>query len=231
MIKLINICLFLFLSSIILSAQQKDNVLTPEEFEQGWELLFDGKTLKEWKAYNGDTPKSWFVNDGAIYCDGTTGNDDLMTIEKFEDFDLKFHWRIKENGNSGVIYRVREGYQWSKPYQTGAEYQVYGEKENFSKTSVGSLYDVYPPSTNKKIKPGMEWNSGRIRISNGLITHWVNDSIVMQCQIDSDDWKIRVEESKWKDNPFFMKSSFGHIDLQNHKSEVWYNNIKILRLK
>ncbi|NLX67514.1 MAG: DUF1080 domain-containing protein [Bacteroidales bacterium] len=233
MIKLKNIflSLFLFLSSTILSAQQKDNTLTPEEFEQGWELLFDGKTLKGWKAYNGDTPNSWSVNDDAIYCDGITGKEDLITIEKFEDFDLKFHWKIKEKGNSGVIYRAREGDQWNKPYQTGAEYQVYGETENFSKTSVGSLYDVYAPSTNKIIKPAMEWNSGRIRISNGLITHWVNDSIVVQCQMGSDDWKARVAESKWKDNPFFMKSPFGHIDLQNHNSEVWYKNIKILKLR
>lgn len=30
-----------------------------------------------------------------------------MTIEKFGDFDLKFEWKIPENGNSGVIYRVQ----------------------------------------------------------------------------------------------------------------------------
>lgn len=222
---------FLFLFSILLSAQDKDNILTPEEFEQGWELLFDGKSLKGWKAYNGDTPKTWSVDDNAIYCNGTSGGDDLMTVDAFGDFDFKFQWRIPEKGNSGVIYRVREGVQWKKPYQTGAEYQVYGEDENFSKTSVGSLYDVYPPSTDKKIMPAKEWNSGRIRISNGLITHWVNEVVVMQCQIGSEDWKSKIADSKWKDNPFFMKSSFGHIDFQNHGSEIWYKNVKIRRLK
>lgn len=222
---------FLFLFTISLSAQEKDNILTPEEFEQGWELLFDGKSLKGWKAYNGDAPRSWSVNDNAIYCDATKGNDDLMTVEVFEDFDFKFQWRISDKGNSGVIYRVREGDQWKQPYQTGAEYQVYGETENFSKTSVGSLYDVYPPSSDKIVNPAMEWNSGRIRIENRLITHWVNEVIVLQCKIGSDDWKAKVADSKWSDNPYFMKSSFGHIDFQNHGSEVWFKNIKILRLK
>ena len=230
MMKLTNL-FFLILFTVSLSAQEKGNILTPEEFEQGWELLFDGKSLKGWKAYNGDVPRSWSVNDNALYCDGTKGGNDLMTVEVFEDFDFKFQWMIIDKGNSGVIYRVREGDQWKQPYQTGAEYQVYGEKENFSKTSVGSLYDVFPPSTDKKIKPAMEWNSGRIRIVNGLITHWVNEVIVLQCQIGSDEWKANVAASKWKDNPFFMKSSFGHIDFQNHGSEVWFKNVKIQRLK
>jgi hypothetical protein len=76
----------------------------------------------------------------------------------------------------------------------------------------------------------MQWNSGRIRISKGLVTHWVNGVIVMQCQLYSDDWNKKVSESKWKDNKYFGKSPFGHIDLQNHGAMVWYKNIKILRL-
>lgn len=140
-----------FLFPILLFAQNKDNILTPEEFEQGWELLFDGNSLKSWKVYKGDTPSTLYINDNAIYCDGTSEEGDLITIEMFEDFDFKFQWRIPNKGNSGVIYRVREGGQWKKAYLTGAEYQVYGEEENYSKTSVGSLYDVYPPSTEKKL--------------------------------------------------------------------------------
>lgn len=216
--------------SISIDAQKIDNTLSPEEFAQGWELLFDGYSLNGWKAYNGDIPGSWSVRDNSIYCDGTKGND-LMTIDAFEDFDFQFMWKIADKGNSGVIYRVREGMQWKKPYQTGAEYQIFGENENFSKTSVGSLYDVYSPSLEKKVNRAMDWNSGRIRIANGLVTHWVNGVIVLQCQIGSDEWDEKVADSKWKDNPFFMKSHYGHIDFQNHGSEVWYKNIKIRRLK
>ncbi|NLB25418.1 MAG: DUF1080 domain-containing protein, partial [Bacteroidales bacterium] len=98
------------------SAQSQDNQLTSEEFAEGWELLFDGETLKGWKAYNGDVPKSWSVNENSIYCDGSRGGDDIMTIEKYGDFDLKFEWKIEERGNSGVIYRAREGKQWSKAH-------------------------------------------------------------------------------------------------------------------
>jgi hypothetical protein len=210
--------------------QSQDNQLTPEEFAEGWVLLFDGETLNGWKAYNGHTPKTWSVNENSIYCDGSKGGDDLMTIEHFGDFDLKFEWKIEEKGNSGVIYRAREGKQWGQPYLTGPEYQVHDETENFSKTSVGSVYDVYAPSKNKKVNSAMQWNSGRIRIINGLLTHWVNGDIVVQCKINSDEWNKKVAESKWKDNRYYAKSPFGHIDFQNHGYRVWFKNVKILRL-
>ena len=224
---LISVILYFSLS---VQSQQKDNTLTPEEFVAGWELLFDGETLKGWKAYNGDEPKTWKVEDNSITCDGSKEGDDIMTIETFGDFDLKFEWKIQENGNSGVIYRVREGKQWSRPYLTGPEYQVYDDKEQYGKNSTGSFYDVYETSEDKKVNPAMQWNSGRIRVSKGLVTHWVNGIIVMQCQMNSVDYNKRVAESKWKDNPYFGKSSFGHIDFQNHGAKVWYKNVKVLKL-
>ncbi len=215
---------------ISVNSQVKDNTLNPEEFASGWELLFDGETLNGWKAYNGDKPESWIVKENSIYCDPTKGGDDVMTKESFDDFDLKFEWKIEKNGNSGVIYRTREGKQWSRPYLTGPEYQVFDETNSFSKTSTGSFYDVYATSKDKVVHPTMEWNKGRIRISNNLVTHWVNGVIVMQCELYSDDWNQHVKDSKWKDNPYFGKSPYGHIDFQNHGHQVWFKNVKILRL-
>ncbi len=224
---LISITVFLAFS---LQSQEKENILTPEEFANGWELLFDGETLNGWKAFNGDEPKTWKVDENAIYCDGSKGGDDIMTVEAFGDFDLKFEWKIQENGNSGVIYRVREGKQWKRPYLTGPEFQVFDDPGKVDKNSTGSFYDVYAPSKDTKVKPAMQWNSGRIRISNGLVTHWVNEVMVLQCQLHSKEYNAKVAESKWKNNPYFGKSPFGHIDFQNHGSQVWYKNIKIRKL-
>ncbi len=230
-----NMRTILFVFSILLIApavhsQEKDNTLNPEEFAGGWKLLFDGESLKGWKAYNGDVPRTWKVEDHTIYCDGTRGGDDIMTVEVFGDFDLKFEWKIGADGNSGVIYMTREGKQWSQPYLTGLEYQVFGESESYNNQSVGSIYDVYAPSAAKKVNPAMEWNSGRIRLSEGTITHWVNGKVVLQCQLYSEDWHERVAASKWKDNAYYGKSPFGHIDFQNHGYEVWFKNVKILKL-
>jgi hypothetical protein len=95
---------------------------------------------------------------------------------------------------------------------------------------VGSIYDVLAPSKAKVLKPAMEWNSGRIRLEDGLITHWVNGQVVLQIQLYSDDWNARVAASKWKKQPYYGLSPFGHIDFQNHGHEVWYKNVKILKL-
>jgi hypothetical protein len=228
--KTISLFAALLIISISGFSQDQDNTLTPEEFAAGWELLFDGETLDGWKAYNGDEPAGWMVKENAMYCDGKEGGDDLMTLECFTDFDLKFEWKIEDNGNSGVIYRTREGRQWRKPFLTGPEYQVYDETNSFDKNSTGSLYNVFPTSKEKKVNPAMEWNTGRIRISNHLVTHWVNGVIVVQYQLYSDDWDRHIADSKWKNNPWFGKSPFGHIDLQNHGHQVWFKNVKILRL-
>ena len=47
------------------------NTLTPEEIADGWQLLFDGKTLNGWKDYNGTTlTQPWHVVDGCIQAKG-----------------------------------------------------------------------------------------------------------------------------------------------------------------
>jgi hypothetical protein len=222
--SIITAALLIFLMPAF--SQVADNTLNPKEFADGWELLFDGRTLEGWKAYNGDVPESWTVKDQSIYCSGEDG-DDLMTVRRFADFDLKFEWKIEERGNSGVMYRVREGKQFKSPYHTGPEYQVMDDPGDNDNKSTGSLYDVFATSTDKKIHPAMEWNSGRIRISNKLISHWVNGVLVMQCEMHSEEWDRAVADSKWRDRVFFGMSPFGHIDFQNHGGKVWYKNVKI----
>jgi len=47
------------------------NKLTSEETEQGWELLFDGKSLDQWRLYNSEGTGTWSVEDGCLTADGT----------------------------------------------------------------------------------------------------------------------------------------------------------------
>ena len=214
--------------SISVNAQETDNRLSPEEFVNGWELLFDGSTLDGWRSYDNENEIGWTVDEASLHYNGEKGVDDLMTEEMFGDFDFKFTWRTM--GNSGVIYRVRSEKQWGRPYQTGPEFQVHNDEGKFDKNSTGSFYDVYAPSEDKKVLPYPAWNTGRIRISNGFVTHWVNGTIVMQCELYSEEWNEKVSQSKWKNNPYYGKSPFGHIDFQNHGGKVWYKNIKIKQL-
>ena len=84
------------------------NALTDEERADGWELLFDGESLAAWRGYRRDgVPDGWQAVDGAMARVGRGG--DIITVEQFADFDLRFDWRVEEGGNSGVMFRVAEG--------------------------------------------------------------------------------------------------------------------------
>ena len=48
-------CGFALLLATGVSCASPQNVLTEAEAADGWELLFDGKTLDQWKDYNGDS--------------------------------------------------------------------------------------------------------------------------------------------------------------------------------
>lgn len=53
--KLALTCGLGLLASAAVSCAPQHNVLTEAEIADGWELLFDGKSLDQWKDYNGDS--------------------------------------------------------------------------------------------------------------------------------------------------------------------------------
>lgn len=75
--------------------------------------IFDGKTLRGWKAEGNAT---WLVENGELVGrQGPGGAEgDLFTEAVWTDFELECEWRMKFPGNSGVWFRVagpRSGYQ------------------------------------------------------------------------------------------------------------------------
>ena len=124
---LLTVC-FLVMQVLFFSClQKKQNTLTQEEIDDGWVLLFDGKTMNGWRDYNGKSLTGpWEVVDGTIQADGE--GDDLtgyiVTDRAYENFELSWDWKISEGGNSGLLYHVVERPQFAVPYLTGPEYQL-----------------------------------------------------------------------------------------------------------
>ena len=50
------------------------NTLTSEEVQDGWVLLFDGKTTDGWKNWNEDTVTGWVVEEGCLVGLGLGGD-------------------------------------------------------------------------------------------------------------------------------------------------------------
>lgn len=215
------------------------NTLTAEEQKAGWELLFDGTTLDGWKRYNADSiGPLWSVRDNAIVCDGEglgegTANHggSLMTPRQFGNFELTFDFKISQGGNSGVIYHVIEKPELVHDYETGPEYQVLDD-DNWKdplkdSQTVGSSYDMFAASSDKKVNPVGEWNSGKIIYDNGHVEHWLNGAKVVEFEEDSDVFRETYERSKWKNYPEWNMYKVGSISLQDHGAPVYYRNIKI----
>ena len=84
------------------------NVLSSSEEGQGWRLLFDGKTTAGWRNFRQPTISSgWKVIDGSLVrAESDAG--DIITADKFRNFDLMLDWKVAPKGNSGIFYRATE---------------------------------------------------------------------------------------------------------------------------
>ena len=230
----------LILGFLILSAcQTKTDSTNPSSETQnaeGWQSLFDGQTMNGWRPFKNADINSWEVVGGTLHCkpfqeDAENKRGDLISEGQYENFELKLEWKISTQGNSGIMFRVSEEYD--QPYATGPEYQVLDDAnypgEVKAENQSGSNYDLHA-ATGKTLKPAGEWNEARILVRGDHVEHWLNGIKVVKYELNSEDWKQRVANSKWKDFPGYGMVRKGHIDLQDHGNEVWYRNIMIREL-
>src|SRR5690349_5618377 len=112
-------------SSLALTAAPSgDNQLTPKEKADGWRLLFDGKTGAGWSVSGRPIPQK-NVADGAILTTGVGEGRNkyvMVTDESFGDFILSLDFKVTEDCNSGVFFRVEDP---EDPVQTGLEMQIF----------------------------------------------------------------------------------------------------------
>jgi len=209
------------------------NTLTDAERAEGWALLFDGESMKNFRGFKQEAaPAGWEVQDGAIVRTGQAG--DLITAEKYESFDLAFEWRISEGGNSGVMFHVSEGDDFGATYETGPEYQVLDNavlgEDGDMRTSAAANYALHAPTEDLTNPPG-EWNEARLSVHAGHVEHWLNGEKVVEYELGSPEWRELVTASKFVEWPAYGQAATGHIGLQDHGDRVWYRNIRIREIR
>jgi hypothetical protein len=218
------------------------NTLTPQEVKDSVILLFDGKTTDMWRSYGKtDFPKGWVIDDNAIHCIGSGKGEagqggDIITKEKYGNFELTLDWKISEGGNSGIFYLAQE-LKDEPIWKSAPEMQVLDNvKHPDAKLGVdgnrqaGSLYDLIPAKP-QNAKPAGEWNSIKIVVYKGTVVHYQNGEKVVEYHLWTDDWKKMCANSKFKDfKDFINTATEGYIGLQDHGDDVWYRNIKIKKL-
>jgi hypothetical protein len=227
-------------SSMTVAAQQakrtkqtaKPNTLRSREAKQGFKLLFDGKSLENFRAANKDIPPAacWIVKDGQIVClprdsrpEGASGS--IVTKTQYANFDLRFQYKLdtdfQGNVNSGVKYFAYPN------TELGLEYQLYDhDAEIKGPHALADLYDLLP-AQERPAKPRGKWNRVRIVAQGNRVQHWLNNKKVLEFERGSEQYRAAVAKSKFKDRDKFGEAKQGHILLQDHGGGIAFRNIKI----
>jgi hypothetical protein len=201
-----------------------------------WKALFDGKSTDAWRGYGRDSfpTTAWKVENGELKTiAGVKDAVDIITKDKYGDFELELEWKLKPGGNSGIIYRAAEQPAPGQSWHTGPEMQILDDAKHKDgldpKTSAGALYGLVAP-TNKTLKPAGEWNKVRLVVNGNHVEHWLNGNKVVEAELDSPEIKALIAASKFKAYPRFAKEREGHIVLQYHGDEVAFRNVRVRTL-
>lgn len=237
------------------------NTLTACEKAEGWELLWDGQTLKGWVAEKSGCTKppekGWKIENGILTVlpsarineqgkweklppeQALGGGGDIVTERVFKDFALKVDFKLTKAANSGIKYF----YDRACFKGTCEEYQILDEAHPDSTKGrdgmcrrVASLYDMIPAHAEKIVKPLGEWNTAMIVSKGNHVEHWLNGVKVVEFERGSKAFRDIVAQSKYakeeKDGNHWGEIPAGRIKIQDHNdSTVSFRNIKIREFK
>ncbi|MFW6157476.1 MAG: 3-keto-disaccharide hydrolase [Balneolaceae bacterium] len=223
-----------------MACAQQHNTLSSQEENEGWELLFNGESAEHWRGYNQeDFPEEgWEVEDGVLTVAEPGQGGDIITRNKYENFEFEIEWKVERGGNSGIFYFVLEQPDQAI-YWSGTEVQLLddanhpdaqaGEDGNHQS---GSLYDLIPAEP-QNANPHGEWNTIRIVVEGAHVEHWMNGEKVVEYERWTPEWYEMLRNSKFECHPEFGDLREAHIGLQDHGGEndiVSFRNIKIKEL-
>jgi hypothetical protein len=215
------------------------NTLCQVEKEQGYELLFDGKSTEHWQnAKTGKFPeKGWEVKDGVLTIlanddEESTISTDIITKEEFDSFELKFEFNLTEGSNSGIVYGIG-----NNGPEVGLKYQIIdndnhpdAQKGMAFNRRIASLYDLIPAKMIESrhiYKPG-GWNRGRILVlPNGKVQHWLNGQKLVEYNRGDAVYNDIIARSQFGGYEGFGLTEKSPVLIQNLGHTVYFRSLKI----
>jgi hypothetical protein len=185
--------------------------------EKGWVRIFDGKTMKGWKA--SENKDSWTIKDGAFVCHGPRSHLFYEGDGKpFVNFEFKCEVMTTPGSNGGIYFHTK--YQETGWPKQGYEVQVNVSHKDAKKT--GSLYGVVDVA-NPPCRDNEYWTQ-HIIVKGRRIVVKINGKTV----VDYTEPEGKTAHS----DKFERRVGSGTFALQAHdpKSKVFFKNIVVKRL-
>lgn len=220
------------LSAAEFSGDDRTRGLSPEEIQEGFVNIFDGKTLNGWVGLKGSTD-SYYVKDGMLVCKDT-GKEHIFTEKEYANFILRLEIRLDKGSNNGLGIRDQISAQ---PHLEGNELQVlddsyypcwkHGVKRELKDYQYhGSLYGVAPAKRGALKEPG-EWNQEEVVCDGRHLKVTLNGQVILDCDLDA------VQPIDGQEHPG-LKYAKGRIGLHAHGNfgaEVFFRTMRIKELK
>ncbi len=192
--------------------------------EESFVPLFDGSTLDGWILL-GKTGEGYYVEDGKLVCPpGGGGN--LLTLKEYDDFILRFEFKLFEGSNNGL--GIRAPLTAKDVAYDGIELQIidntaqrYKDIQPWQKH--GSLYHVFPARTGF-LQPVGEWNQQEVIAQGTKIQVILNGTTILD--VDTDE----VTDPEILAKHPGLKRRSGHIGFLGHNEPVEFRNIRIKEL-
>jgi hypothetical protein len=182
-----------------------------------WKSLWDGKTLKGWKA--NENEDSWKVEDGALVCHGERSHLFYVGEDRpFQNFEFQCEVMTTPGSNAGIYFHTK--FQEKGWPRHGFECQVNVSHSDPKKS--GSLYGIVDVA-NPSLKDN-EWYTTFIRVEGKHIIIKVNDITTVNY--------VEPEGKEAFSGDFERRLGSGTFALQAHDpdSRVLFRNLKVRRL-
>lgn len=220
------LCLFLCVT-VTQRVHAEENVLSDQEKQQGWQLLFDGKTTQGWMTPKSKPLPPAHVQEGSL---NPHPCDYMLVYEKpLDDFILALDFKLTPKCNSGVFIRTEP-----LTPRPGKDVGFNGMEIAIDATPspgfhhTGAIYDLVATKINP-MRPAGEWNHMQITCDRNKIEVELNGEIVSRMNLD--EWTQKNKRPDGTDHKFDVAYKEhprkGYIGLQDHGSDCWYRNIKL----
>ncbi|MCX7007012.1 MAG: DUF1080 domain-containing protein [Kiritimatiellaeota bacterium] len=167
----------------------------------GFQPLFNGKDLDGWRSAGRDKPNWWKAEDGKLVNLGA--GDDLVTEQKFDDFEFHCEYNLPAGANSGVFLRGRYEVQLLDDAGKPAGSQ-----------SSGGIWNLMAPSENASLPAG-EWQTLDVTLIGKMVTVALNGKKVLDGRELNATTSGALDGDPNQPGPILLQGAFSGVSFRN----------------